>query len=381
MIDGFVDKRFERVRTAFAENFAERDEVGAACAIIHRGELVVDLWGGWADRAAERAWQADTRQLVFSATKGVTAAVMLLLSQRGVIDLDAPVARYWPEFGAAGKADIPVRWIMCHRAGVAAVDGDLTLPEVLAWDPVVRAIAVQAPNWPPGTKHGYHARSYGWVLGEIVRRVTGRTFGQFFAEEVAKPLGLEFWIGLPLTEEARVATLYPPPEPSDPAVRELLAQMMAPGTLLARVINGPSNLFGYDDMWNRRELKAAEMPSSNGIGTARALARLYASLIGPIDGVRLLSPQTVAAACVEQSNGEDAVLRLPTRFGTGFMLPPSLSPEAGPSAFGHPGAGGSLALADRDRELAFAYVMNQMGLFAAGDPRATALLRAAYASL
>jgi CubicO group peptidase (beta-lactamase class C family) len=171
MIDGFVDKRFERVRTAFAENFAERDEVGAACAIIHRGELVVDLWGGWADRAAERAWQADTRQLVFSATKGVTAAVMLLLSQRGVIDLDAPVARYWPEFGAAGKADIPVRWIMCHRAGVAAVDGDLTLPEVLAWDPVVRAIAVQAPNWPPGTKHGYHARSYGWVLGEIVRRV------------------------------------------------------------------------------------------------------------------------------------------------------------------------------------------------------------------
>ncbi|MGH7785529.1 MAG: serine hydrolase domain-containing protein [Candidatus Binatia bacterium] len=381
MIAGTTAPRFAPVREAFAQNFERCGDIGAACAVMHRGELVVDLWGGWADREAGRAWQADTLQLVFSATKGVTAACLLWLAERGAVDLDAPIARYWPEFAARGKGEIPLRWALCHRAGLAAVEGTLTLPEVLAWDPVVRAIAAQAPNWPPGSAHGYHARSYGWILGEVVRRVTGQSLGRFFADTLAAPLGLEFWIGLPAECEPRLARLYAAPEPADPNVREMIATFMGPDTLLGRVLGGPSNLFSYDDMWNRRELHAAEMPSTNGIGTARALARFYAALIGEVDGVRLLRPDTVAAACAVQSDGTDTVLRLPTRFGTGFMLPPTLSAAAGPRSFGHPGAGGSLALADPDAEFSFAYAMNQMALNIAGDPRAQSLLEAVYRSL
>lgn len=379
-VHGDVAARFAPLRDAFAANFEAHGEVGAACAVYHRGELVADLWGGVADKKTQRPWQRDTRQLVFSATKGVTAICLHRLAEGGEIDLDAPVARYWPEFAAHGKGEIPVRWVMCHRAGVAAVDGDLTLEQVLAWKPVVDAIAAQAPNWPPGEGHGYHARSYGWVLGEVVRRVTGRSLGRWFAEEIAAPLGLELWIGLPEAEEPRVATLYEAPPPP-PEVQAVIDQFMAPETLLGRVIRGPSNLFGYDDMWNRRAMRAAELPSSNGIGTPRSLARLFAAVIGEIDGIRLLRADTVDAACAVQSDGEDRVLRLPTRFGSGFMLPPSLSPDAGSSCFGHPGAGGSLVLADRDAGFAFAYAMNQMGNGVAPDPRAGNLLRAVYASL
>jgi len=381
MLNGHVEARFARVREAFADNFARRGEIGAACAVMHRGELVVDLYGGWADREAQRAWSADTLQLVFSATKGVTAACVLWLAEHGELDLDAPVARYWPEFAAQGKADIPVRWVMSHRAGVPLVDARLTLPEVLAWDPVVRAIAAQAPLWEPGTAHGYHFRTYGWILGEIVRRITGCSLGTFFAETMAAPLGLEFWIGLPIEQEPRVARLYGPPEPSDPQIRELLAQVTGPDTMLGRAMFGPSNLFAYDDRWNGRALHAAELPSSNGIGTARSLARFYAALIGAYDGDRLLKPETIADVIRVQSDGTDGVLTLPTRFGSGFMLPPILALSAGPRAFGHPGAGGSLALADPDRALSFAYVMNQMGGAVAGDVRAGSLLTAVYESL
>jgi len=379
-IHGTTAPGFEPVRAAFASNFEKHGEVGAACAVYLRGLPVVDLWGGLADPDRQRPWREDTLQLVFSATKGVTAVCMLLLAERGEIDLDAPVARYWPEFAAQGKGEIPVRWVMCHRAGLAAVDGQLTLDEVLAGDPVVRAIAAQAPNWPPGEGHGYHARSYGWVLGELVRRVTGRTLGRFFADEIAAPLGLEFWIGLPEAQDARVAKLLPAP-PAAPELQGVIDKMMAPDTLLGRVIRGPSLLFGYDDMWNRREMRVAEMPSSNGVGSARALARLYASLLGAVDGIRLLRPETIEMACRVQSDGADRVLHLATRFGTGFMLAPTLALAAQPSCFGHPGAGGSLALADRESDFSFAYVMNQMSLATVGDPRAAALLQAVYDSL
>jgi CubicO group peptidase (beta-lactamase class C family) len=380
-LNGQVDARFARVRDAFAENFTRRGEVGAACAVLHRGALVVDLWGGWADREAQREWQADTLQLVFSATKGVTAACVLWLAEHGEIDLDAPVARYWPEFAAHGKADIRVRWVMSHRAGVPLVDAPLTLAEVLAWDPVVRAIAAQAPLWQPNSAHGYHFRTYGWILGEIVRRVAGCSLGTFFAETFAAPLGLEFWIGLPLAQEARVARLYAPPQPADAQMRELLAQVTAPDTVLGRAMFGPSNLFAYDERWNGRALHAAELPSSNGIGTARSLAQFYAALIGTHGGAPLLAAETLADATRVQSDGTDRVLTLPTRFGSGFMLPPILAPSAGAQAFGHPGAGGSLGLADPERGLAFAYVMNQMGGAVAGDQRAATLLQAVYESL
>ena len=380
-IAGFCDARFTPVRTAFAENFARHGEIGAACCVYYHGRPVVDLWAGVAEPAAGRPWTEDTAVIVFSATKGATAICANLLAERGVLDLDAPIARYWPEFAAHGKGHIPVRWALCHKAGLAAVDGDLTLAQVLAWDPVVAAIAAQAPNWEPGSAHGYHARSYGWIIGELVRRVTDRTLGRFFADEIAAPLGLDFWIGLPAAEEARVAAIVPPVAPADPAARELLARFMGPETLLGRVLSGPSNLFHYDEMWNQRALRATEMPSSNGIATARALARLYAALLGAVDGIRLLRPETVQRARQTASSGPDKVLLLPTAFGLGFMLPPALSPSAGPACFGHPGAGGSLGLADPEAGFALGYVMNRMDLGLTGDPRAHGVVAAVYASL
>jgi CubicO group peptidase (beta-lactamase class C family) len=380
-IGGSVDPRFGRVRDAFADNLASGADVGAACCVYVRGRVVVDLWGGWADRDRERPWTEDTAALVFSSTKGVTAACALRLVEHGLLDLDAPIAAYWPEFSAEGKGEVPVRWALSHRAGVPAIDAELTLDEVLAWHPIVTAIAAQRPSWRPGSRHGHHFRSYGWIVGELVRRVTGRRFGRVLAEEMTAPLGADFWVGLPAAAEPRVARLIPPPPLADPDARAMFERLTAPDTLLGRALTGPSNLFHYDDMWNTRALHAAEMPSSNGIGTARALARIYAALVSDVDGVRLLRPETIAGARAVQSDGSDAVLGLPTRFGTGFMLPPSLSIAAAPAAFGHPGAGGSLGLADAEAELGFGYVMNQMQLGLTGDPRSARLLQAAYESL
>lgn len=380
-IHGFCDPRFTRVRDAFVRSFAEHGEVGAACCVYAGAEPVVDLWAGVADASTGAPWCEDTIAMVFSSTKGVTAVCVNLLIERGAIDPDAPVARYWPEFGAAGKERIPVRWALSHRAGVPAIDAVLSLEECLAWDPVVAAIAAQRPQWEPGTRHGYHARSYGWIAGELVRRVSGRSLGCFFREEIAEPLGLDFWIGLPPEQEPRVARLIPPVPPEDPGMRALFEKFMGPSTLLGRVMTGPSNRFHYDEMWNTRPLRAAEMPSSNGIGSARALARLYAALIGEVGGRRLFSPETRNRATAEQARGTDAVLGLPTAFGLGFMLPPSVSLGARASAFGHPGAGGSLGLADPEAGFAFGYVMNRMDLGLTGDPRSQELVAAVYKSL
>ena len=373
---GTVAPRFAAVRDAFVENFAQHGDVGAACCVYLDGRPVVDLWGGVADHTTNRAWDADTPVIVFSATKGVTATAVHLLIERGVLDADAPVASYWPEFAAAGKGGIPLRWAMAHRAGLAAVEGALSLEEVLAWDPVVRAIAAQAPNWEPGTAHGYHARAYGWILGEVIRRVTGRSPGRFVAENIAAPLGLEFWIGLPGPVMARRARMIPAGE-GLPSLTDLLGA----DSLTARVMNGPNNLFHYDTMWNRDDVLAAEMPSSNGVGTARALARMYAALIGEVDGGRLLQPATVARATEVQSQGPDKVLIISTCFGLGFMLQPIMAPDGGPRCFGHTGAGGSTAFADPDAGMGFGYVTSQLRFDMAGDPRSRALVRAVYASL
>lgn len=375
-ISGFVGRGFEQVRDAFAANFRDHGDYGAACCVYRNGQPVVDLWGGFADLREGISWEEDTIQLVFSATKGVTAACANLLVERGEVDLDAPVGRYWPEFAANGKERIPVRWVLCHRAGLAAVDGDLTLDQVLAWDPVVAAIAAQAPNWEPGAGHGYHARSFGWIIGEIVRRVTGRSIGRFFAEEIADPFDLDFWIGLPESQQTRCARVIPP-EGGLPSLGDLFGAESLP----ARVMGGPSNLFAYDEMWNRPPLRAAEMPSSNGVGNARALARFYAALIGDVGGIRILEPSTVAAACVPHSDGPDKVILLPSRYGLGFMLQPMLAPGAGPEAFGHPGAGGSLAFADPSTGIGFGYVTTQMKFQMTGDRRSEALVEAVYRSL
>jgi CubicO group peptidase (beta-lactamase class C family) len=377
-VEGRVEPGFERVRDAFATNFDRHGDVGAACCVYRDARQVVDIWGGLADRDAGRPWTRDTVTLVFSTTKGITAIAVNLLVQRGELDLDAPVAKYWPEFAANGKDEIPVRWLLSHRAGLADVTADLTLDEVLAWDPVVNALAAQAPIWEPGRQHGYHVRAYGWLLGEVVRRITGVSLGQFVARQLANPLHLDLWIGLPEEIEPRVARLLPPLELLDPEAKKVYDAFIEGDALLGRAMTGPSRLFHYDDMWNRRELHAAEMPSSNGIASARAVARLYAACIGEVDGVRILDDATVELATEEQSAGTDAVLGMPTRFGLGFSLPPMLSPAAGPAAFGHPGAGGSLAFADPEAGIAFGYVMNQMQLGLTGDRRTETLVAALY---
>ncbi|QIS13049.1 serine hydrolase domain-containing protein [Nocardia arthritidis] len=385
-IDGEVATGFERVRAVFAANFAETDEVGAAVAVYRDGQPVVDLWGGQADPGAGRAWERDTLQLVYSATKGVTSTVAHLLAQRGEIDLDAPVAKYWPEFAAAGKADIPVRWLLTHQAGLAALDRPVPLADALAWQPMADALAAQAPNWTPGTAHGYHGRTFGWLVGEVIRRATGRTVGRILAEEIAGPLGVEFFIGLPESERRRVSRLVfgPKVDPNaipdeliPPAMAPLIAALRDPESLANRAfqVTDPAEI-DFDSP----EVHAVEMPASNGIGTARGLARLYAALIGEVDGVRLFTPETLAAATREQAAGIDRVMMFEDRYATGYMLPTETIPLSGPSAFGHPGRGGSLAFADPDRGIAFGYVTNYI-LEGAPDFRASNLVAAVLDSL
>jgi CubicO group peptidase (beta-lactamase class C family) len=378
-IHGVADEGFGAVADAFARNFDERGDVGAACCVYLDGRPVVDLWGGIADPATGREWESDTPVIVFSVNKGATAICVLGLVEQGELDLDTTIAEYWPEFAVEGKGDVPLRWALCHRVGIPAIDGDVTLDDIVGWHGVVAAVAAQKPEWEPGTRHGYHARSYGWILGEVVRRVTGRTLGTYFADEIAGPLNLEWWIGTPPRVQQRAARLIEAPPPENPEVREMLEAALAPGTLLQRVSSGPSNLFSYDDQWNSAPLLTAEMPSSNGVATARSIARMYAATIGDIDGVRLLEDETIDSMRVVHSEGPDAVLGIPTAFGLGFAVGETmLGPAAPATAFGHPGAGGSLGLADPERGIAFGYAMNQMKQGVDGDDRSASLVRAVF---
>jgi len=373
-VNGRLEPGFEPVLDAFCHNFEEHGDIGAACAVYHHSRCVVDLWGGLANATEKTPWQENTTALVFSAAKGPTATCINRLVEQGALDIDLPIGEYWPEFACNGKEGISTRMVLCHKAGLAAVDGELSLQEVLAWDPVVEAIAAQAPNWEPGAQHGYHARSFGWILGEIIRRITGLSAGQYLRKEFTEPLGLRYWVGLPEQELQHLARLVPP-EGGSNAVAELLGA----DSLTARVMTGPNQLFGYNDMWNRAEVLAAEMPSSNGVGDARSLARFYATLADEAGG--LLGREQLARACEQQSRGPDAVIFHETCFGLGYMLQPSLAPGAGPNCFGHPGAGGALAFADPDAELGFAYVMNAMQFSPEGDPRSVSLVKAVYECL
>ncbi|MBO0727815.1 MAG: beta-lactamase family protein [Acidimicrobiaceae bacterium] len=381
-IEGQVDAGYEGVREAFANNFSSHGDVGAAFCLYVQGRKVVDIWGGLADAKAGRKWDEDTLTLVYSTSKGVSAICAHLLAQRGQLDLDAAVSDYWPEFGQAGKAQIPVRWLLSHRAGLPVIDRHLTPEEALAWDPAIDALAAQAPIWEPGTKHGYHALTYGWLVGEVIRRATGRTVGEVLAEEVSRPLGLDLWIGLPEAEEERVCRLIPvepvqytPDQVSalPPERLAMLKAMASPDSLAMRALNVTDPPFNF----NSRAVHAGQLPAANAIGTARALAKLYAASIGEIDGIRLLEPATVKDATLEQATGPDQVLLQETRFGSGFFLPSPFSPLMGPRSFGHAGAGGSLAFADPEREIGFAYVMNRMQQNLSGDPRTADLIAAA----
>jgi CubicO group peptidase (beta-lactamase class C family) len=388
-VGGWAKPGFEAVEDAFRANFDVHGEVGAAFCLYVRGEPVVDLWGGVADVDSGRPWEEDTLQLVFSTTKGVAAICTHLLAQRGGLDLDAPVAALWPEFAAGGKERVTTRDLLAHRAGLPVADGTVTPEEALAWDPVVERLAAQRPLWEPGTAHGYHALTYGWLVGEVVRRATGRTLGRFLADEVAGPLGLDLWIGLPEDQEPRVTTLIGSEwNMSATLGEELLASL--PDEIRAMVV-AFADPEGVSQRaltvttppldWNSRAVHAAELPAANGIATARSLARLYAACVGEVDGTRLLEPATVDDATRTQSEGGDRVLMVPTRFGSGFFLPSDFSPLFGPTSFGHAGAGGSLAFADAEEQLGFGYAMNRMQQNLAGDPRTLALIDAVKRSL
>lgn len=429
-IGGRIEPGFEGVRDAFAANFAEHGEVGAGFSLVHQGRTVVDLWGGIADAATGAAYTEDTLQLIFSSTKGATALCANLLAQRGELDVDAPVSSYWPEFAEAGKGDIPVRWLLCHKAGLPYIDAPLGVEELLDWHTATKALAAMTPLWEPASVHGYHAVTYGWLVGEVVRRITGRSLGRFFADEVAGPLGLEFWIGLPDDQQARVAPLTnrglrrdhgreaalataaqdaapgleaERPDPDVVGTADALVdavakaeaagadtggmvamveQLLGPDSLLIKALGGSTELpFVSDGVFNRHDVRAAELPAANGVANARSLARMYAAVIGSVDGSDagpLLTPDQIAAASETQTSGADQVLFMETTFGLGFMTSSTFSPYGSARSFGHAGAGGSVGFADPENGLGFGYVMNRMMTNLSGDPRSRGLVAAVY---
>lgn len=388
-VDGTVEPGFRGVRDAFARNFSEHGDIGAAFALYVAGRTVVDLWGGTADPATKRAYTKDTLQLVFSATKGATAVCANLLAQRGALDIDAPVASYWPEFAREGKEHIPVRWLLCHKAGLPTIDRRLSFEEVLAWDPLVRALEDQEPLWEPGSAHGYHAVTFGHLVGEVARRVTGKRLAKLFAEEVAAPLGLELWIGLPRAHEARVAPLVGGIVPSrselddrsaDPQARETLSKLFGPGSLFGRAVS-LNGAIPKTSLFNRADLHAAELPAANGITNARSLARMYAGITGPLEGAPaapLLTDAQIDAARTVQTEGADRCLHFKTVFGLGFFLSSRFAPYGSSGSFGHSGAGGSVGFADPEHQIGFGYVTNALHPNLSGDPRTRALVSATY---
>ena len=402
-VQGHVEDGWGRVADAFRANFASSPgEVGAACCVYAGGRPVVDLWGGLADRAANRPWAEDTIALVASTTKGATAICAHLLVQRGALDLDAPVVEYWPQFGAAGKQDIPVRWLLSHQAGLPVVDGPLSFEDACAWHPVIRALEAQKPAWRPGTEHVYHSMTFGFLVGEVVRRITGKSLGAFFADEVARPLGLSAWIGLPEAQEPRVARI----EHAPLTMEELTAGMLeatgldadtvtawmgavwGPGSVQARAAE-LGGAFTGSDYPSTRAYRAAEFPFGNMFADARSVARMYAATVSEVDGVRLLDPATVERMIVVQTDrtrmhglppGLDVPADRSFYMSLGFWRACPPMPWVGPASFGHPGSGGSVGFADPDAAVGFGYVTN-LWSFRIGEPRAQNLADAVVACL
>ncbi len=385
-IHGVVEPGYERMLDVFVANFTDRHDLGAACSVYAGGRRVVDLWGGLADRGAGKPWEADTSAVIFSCSKGILAICAYLLVQEGRLELDRPVADYWPAFANHGKGAITVRQAMSHRAGLPALDVDLTHREVLGWDAVIAAIEEQRPLFPPSAGHLYHALTYGWLVGETIRRITGLMPGRYFRSAIGDALGLRTWIGIP--EEARpsVARMEAPlPDEDSPIARETARIAGGNAAVERSVTMGGAFAFPAEDgyvTFNDPAVQAAEVPGANGISTARSLARLYSACIAGDGGAPLLTTAALDDALRVQAAGTQ-LSGIPddgTRWGTGFQLasPPS-QPMLGGTSFGHAGAGGQLAFADRTHRVAFAYLSNQMGGY--GDARARELTVALAACL
>jgi CubicO group peptidase (beta-lactamase class C family) len=389
-ICGDCDPRFERVREIFRDSFETGAELGASVCFTIDGEPVVDLWGGHCDRDCTRAWERDTLVNVYSTTKGMTAVCAHQLVERGELDLDEPVATYWPEFAAAGKHRLPVRYLLSHQAGLPAVRKPLPPGALYDWELMTRALAEETPWWEPGTRHGYHALTFGYLVGELVRRISGQSLGSYFRRHVAEPLGADFHIGLAPEYDVRTSELFgslAPPVSGEGAeiegpIGDFLRDMTDPTTMTGATFNNPKQPL---DAVNSREWRAAEIPAGNGHGTAHSLARIYGALSrgGELGGVRVLRSETIEAAIEEQVFGPDVILGgLPMRFGLGFMLRQDLIPLGpNPRAFGHPGAGGSIGFADPDAHVGFGYTMNRMQMSLAGTPSAFAMVRAFFKAL
>src|SRR6266566_3636620 len=398
-VAGFCDPQFERVAEEFTRNFQERGELGASVSVTIEGEPVVDLWGGTAHPETGTPWTKDTLSIIWSSTKGATALCAHILASRGLLDLDAPVVQYWPEFGQAGKETIPVKMLLNHQSGLAAVRDPLPPGAFHNWELMVETLAKQEPFWKPGSMHGYHGFTFGWLVGEVVRRVSGKSLGTFFREEVAEPLGLDFWIGLPEAQENRVAPIIPadPPDPNGP-ISPMFAALADPTSLQTRVLfntgghmlPGPDGVFGY----NLRAARAADIGAAGGISNARALAGLYAPLAngGSLKGLSLVSWDTLARmGAVSSASGFDMVVMFPSRFSLGYVKSTDNRREPASTindsmilseeAFGHPGFGGALGFADPAKGMSFGYAMNRMGQGNGINERGQSLVDAVYLSL
>ena len=378
MVSGYCDERFLEAKKIFEASIDSGFELGCAISLEIEGEKVIDLWGRYANTDKTEPWEKDTIVNVFSTTKGVAAICLLQLIERGQLDLDKPVSEYWPEFAENGKGNIPVRYLFCHKSGLCGVRTPLDPGSFTDWDLICTELATQEPLWEPGTAHGYHALTYGHLVGEILRRIDGRTIGNYFDEEIAKPLDLDFWIGLPESEFPRVSNIHPSkPNPLLPLLAKL-PRFLLPGPMkflldftdtnkpVGAAFNNPPLGSNENDEFeaNTRKWREAEIPAANGHGNARSLAKLYGVLAngGSRDGVHVLSPDTIELGRQTQSDGKDLVLgHMHTRFGIGFMLgTKNVSMGPNPESFGHGGAGGSLGFADPDNNISLGFVMNQM---------------------
>ncbi len=370
-IHGYCDNRFHEVAERFARNFEMGLELGASFAATIDGEYVIDLWGGWANEAGTEPWRRDTITNVYSTTKVMTALCVLILVDRGLLDLDSPVAAHWPKFSQAGKGRIPLRWIMSHCSGLSGFDEPLPVEALYDWERIIRVLERQEPWWEPGTRSGYHSITFGYLLGELVRRVSGKTPGAFFRDEVAIPLGADFHIGLPEEHEGRVAEMT--------RMSGILPGQIDPESIAAKTFYNPPLIPGFSD----RAWRAAEIPASNGHGNARSVARIGTLLAcgGSLEGRFFLSRATVRRALEEQMSGVDLVLGLPIRWGLGFGLANDKAPFLSPRSFYWAGLGGSWVEMDLDTRICFSYVMNKLQHNLAGDPRMYSLREAFFSAL
>jgi CubicO group peptidase (beta-lactamase class C family) len=380
-VNGYCDERFIEAKEIFEQSISSGFELGCAITLEIEGEVVLDLWGGHANLEKTEKWKKDTIVNVFSTTKGMASMCLLQLVEKGLIDLDAPVSQYWPEFASNGKEVIPVRYLLCHKSGLCGVREPLDHGSFTNWELICSELAKQEPFWEPGTSHGYHALTFGHLVGELVRRVSGKTIGKYFNDEIAKPLDLDFWIGLPEDKFSRVTNIQPNipgllqkimmpilsriPRFAAPRLIRMLLDMQDPTTASGAAFNNPQMKMDPENMEaNTREWRMAEIPAANGHGTARSIAKLYGALAigGSRDGVHVLNPETIEMARQTESDGKDLVLgHIHTRFGLGFMLgTEDVSMGPNKNSMGHGGAGGSLGFADIDNKISLGFTMNQM---------------------